>query len=97
MAGAEGTIGAGAHHPRHIAPAAPALRTAAENLDTRTADIATGLARFSNSGLREWEKLAIDGRRTLAEVERTVRNIDRNPSRLLFGGSAAAVEEKPKR
>ena len=97
LAGAEGLVGAGADQPGDIAQAARAIKTAAEHLDARTADIATGLARFSNSGLREWEKLAIDGRRTLAEVERTVRNIDRNPSRLLFGGSAAAVEEKPKR
>ncbi len=96
LAGAEGLIG-GAGGPGDIAQAARAIKTAAENLDARTADIATGLARFSNSGLREWEKLAIDGRRTLAEVEKTVKNIDRNPSRLLFGGSAAAVEEKPKR
>jgi hypothetical protein len=32
------------------------------------------------------------------KVERTVENIDRNPSRLIFGGSnAAAAEEKAKR
>jgi len=97
LAGAESLIGGGANAPGDIAQAARAIKTAAENLDARTADIATGLTRFSNSGLREWERLAIDGRRTLAEVERTVRNIDRNPSRLLFGGSAAAAEEKPKR
>jgi phospholipid/cholesterol/gamma-HCH transport system substrate-binding protein len=96
LAGAEGLIG-GANGPGDIAQAARAIKTAAENLDARTADIATGLARFSNSGLREWERLALDGRRTLAEVEKTIKNIDRNPSRLLFGGSAAAVEEKPKR
>jgi phospholipid/cholesterol/gamma-HCH transport system substrate-binding protein len=98
LAGAEGLIGGGSDAPGDIAQAARAIKTAAENLDARTGEIATGLARFSNSGLREWERLAIDGRRTLAEVERTVKNIDRNPSRLLFGGSsAAAVEEKPKR
>jgi phospholipid/cholesterol/gamma-HCH transport system substrate-binding protein len=98
LAGAEGLIGAGTDKPGDIAQAARAIKAAAENLDARTADIATGLARFSNSGLREWEKLATDGRRTLAEVEKTVKNIDRNPSRLLFGGSSAAVpEEKPKR
>ena len=97
LAGAEALIGGGSNAPGEIAQAARAIKTAAENLDTRTADIATGLARFSNSGLREWERLAIDGRRTLVEVERTFKNIDRNPSRLIFGGSAAAAEEKPKR
>jgi phospholipid/cholesterol/gamma-HCH transport system substrate-binding protein len=98
LAGAEGLLGGGAGQPGDIAQAARAIKTAAENLDARTADIATGLTRFSTSGLREWEKLAIDGRRTLAEVEKTVKNIDKNPSRLLFGGSsAAAVDDKGKR
>ena len=96
LAGAEALIGGGSDAPGDIAQAARAIKTAAENLDARTADIATGLARFSNNGLREWERLAVDGRRTLVEVERTFKNIDRNPSRLIFGGSAAAAEEKPK-
>ena len=96
LAGAEALIGGG-DAPGEIAQAARAIKTAAENLDARTADIATGLARFSNNGLREWERLATEGRRTLVEVERTFKNIDRNPSRLIFGGSAAAAEEKPKR
>ena len=95
LAGAEGLVGAGADQPGDIAQAARAIKTAAEHLDARTADIATGLARFSTSGLREWERLAIDGRRTLAEVDKMVKNIDRNPSRLIFGGSNAAAEEKP--
>jgi phospholipid/cholesterol/gamma-HCH transport system substrate-binding protein len=96
LAGAEGLVGGGADSPGDIAQAARAIKTAAEHLDARTADIATGLARFSNSGLREWERLAIDGRRTLAEVDKMVKNIDRNPSRLIFGGSSAATaEEKP--
>jgi phospholipid/cholesterol/gamma-HCH transport system substrate-binding protein len=98
LAGAEGLLGGGADQPGDIAQAARAIKTAAENLDSRTAEISTGLARFSNNGLREWERLATDGRRTLAEVDKMVKGIDRNPSRLIFGGSsAAAAEEKPKR
>lgn len=91
LAGAEGLLGGGPDSPGDIAQAARAIKTAAENLDARTADITTGLARFSNSGLREWERLATDGRRTLGEVEKAVRNIDNNPSRLLFGGAPAAA------
>jgi phospholipid/cholesterol/gamma-HCH transport system substrate-binding protein len=99
MAGAEGLLGSGPDQPGDIAQAARAIKTAAEHLDARTGEISTGLARFSNNGLREWERLATDGRRTLAEVDKMVKNIDRNPSRLLFGGSSAATtaEEKPKR
>jgi phospholipid/cholesterol/gamma-HCH transport system substrate-binding protein len=99
LAGAEGLLGGGADKPGDIAQAARAIKTAAENLDARSAEISTGLARFSNNGLREWERLATDGRRTLAEVDKMVKGIDRNPSRLLFGGTSAATatEEKPKR
>jgi len=97
LSGTEGLLGAGPDKPGDIAQAARAIKTAAENLDARSGEIATGLVRFSNSGLREWERLAADGRRTLAEVDKMVKNIDRNPSRLIFGGSNAATEEKPKR
>jgi phospholipid/cholesterol/gamma-HCH transport system substrate-binding protein len=99
LAGTEGLLGGGTDKPGDIAQAARAIKTAAENLDARTAEISTGLARFSNNGLREWERLATDGRRTLAEVDKMVKGIDRNPSRLLFGGSnaASADDNKPKR
>jgi phospholipid/cholesterol/gamma-HCH transport system substrate-binding protein len=99
LAGAEGLIGS-TDRPGDIAEAARAIKSLADNLDKRTAEISTGLTRFSTSGLRQWEQLAIDGRRTLAEVERTVRNIDQNPSRLLFGGApptASAADQKPRR
>jgi phospholipid/cholesterol/gamma-HCH transport system substrate-binding protein len=98
LAGAEGLIGGGADKPGDIAQAARAIKSAAENLDARTAEITVGLARFSNTGLREWEKLATDGRRTLAELEKAVKDIERNPSRLIFGGSSAtATDDKTKR
>jgi phospholipid/cholesterol/gamma-HCH transport system substrate-binding protein len=89
LAGAEGLLGGANGQPGDIAQAARAIKAAAENLDARTGEISTGLARFSNGGLRQWEQLAIDGRRTLAEVEKAVKNIDNNPSRLLFGGAPA--------
>jgi len=98
LVGAESLLGSGTDQPGDIAQAARAIKSAAENLDARTAEISTGLQRFSTNGLREWERLAIDGRRTLAEVDKMVKNIDRNPSRLIFGGSNAAEEPaKPKR
>jgi phospholipid/cholesterol/gamma-HCH transport system substrate-binding protein len=87
LAGAEGLLGTDTQ-PGDIAQAARAIKAAAEHLDAHIGEISTGLARFSNSGLRQWEALAVDGRRTLAEVDKMVKNIDRNPSRLLFGGSS---------
>jgi phospholipid/cholesterol/gamma-HCH transport system substrate-binding protein len=42
--------------------------------------------------------LIADGRRTLADISRAVTNFDRNPSRVIFGGSnnaAPAAAEAP--
>jgi phospholipid/cholesterol/gamma-HCH transport system substrate-binding protein len=38
-----------------------------------------------------------DGRRTLGDISRAVNNLDRNPTRLLFGaGNSSAPAETPK-
>lgn len=97
IGGAENLVGT-TDKPGEFAEAARSIRIAAENLDKRTADISTGLERFSSVGLREWERLAIDGRRTLGTLERTIKNIDKNPSRLLFGGAPeASASPNPRR
>ena len=63
------------------------VKQLADNLDKRTADISVGLTRFSTQGLAQWERFAVDGRRAANEFERAVRNFERNPSRLIWGGS----------
>jgi phospholipid/cholesterol/gamma-HCH transport system substrate-binding protein len=72
--------------------AAKSFRTLSDNLDKRTATITAELNRFMSSGLREFQTLSSDGRRTLSEIERTVKNFDRNPQRLLFGGGKTVPE-----
>ena len=84
MAGLENLTGSGDNHGE-IADAAAAIRKLAENLDKRTDEVSTGLVRFSNSGLKEFEAFAVDGRRTLAELQKMIKNIDQHPSRLIFG------------
>jgi phospholipid/cholesterol/gamma-HCH transport system substrate-binding protein len=84
MAGLENLTGSGDDHGE-IAQAAEAIRKLADNLDKRTAEISTGLSQFSNSGLKQFEAFAVDGRRTLAELQKTIKNIDEHPSRLIFG------------
>ena len=51
MAGLENLTGSGDNHGE-IAQAAEAIRKLADNLDKRTEEISTGLAQFSNSGLK---------------------------------------------
>jgi phospholipid/cholesterol/gamma-HCH transport system substrate-binding protein len=77
-----------------IADAARSIRKLADNLDVRTKDIATGITRFTGPGLREYEALAADGRRTLNDLNRAVRTIERNPSSVIFGAKPALPEYK---
>jgi phospholipid/cholesterol/gamma-HCH transport system substrate-binding protein len=92
LAGAERLMG-GSDKSGELAEAARAVRAAADNLDKRTEEISVGLSRFSSIGLREWEKLAVEGRRTLGQIGRTVKDIERNPSRLLFGSSSSTTTD----
>lgn len=67
------------------------IDTVSGNLDKRITDISSGISRFTATGTREVEALSGDARRTLGELERTIRNLDRNPSRVLFGGESRNV------
>jgi phospholipid/cholesterol/gamma-HCH transport system substrate-binding protein len=69
-----------------VASAAKSIRALADNLDKRTAEITTGINRFTGPGLRDIEALASDGKRTLADLNRTLRNFERNPQQFIFGG-----------
>jgi len=84
MAGLENLTGSGDNRGE-IAQAAEAVRKLAENLDKRTDEISVGLSRFSNSGVKEFEAFAVDGRKTLAELSKAIKNIDQHPTRLMFG------------
>jgi phospholipid/cholesterol/gamma-HCH transport system substrate-binding protein len=69
-----------------VGNAAKSIRVLADNLDKRTAEITTGINRFTGPGLRDFESLAADGRRTLSDLDRTLRNLQRNPQQFIFGG-----------
>jgi phospholipid/cholesterol/gamma-HCH transport system substrate-binding protein len=75
-----------------IADAAKSFRKLADNLDVRTKELMTGLNRFTGQGLRQYEALAADGRRTLDEINRTLRSIERNPQQLLLGRKPTVPE-----
>lgn len=81
---ASGKEGAGAF--TNIKEAAHSLRILADNLNDRVNQIAPGMAQFSGSGLRDYQSLASEARQTLAEFNRVLRNVDRNPQQFLFGG-----------
>jgi phospholipid/cholesterol/gamma-HCH transport system substrate-binding protein len=76
-----------------INEAARSLKALSDNLDKRTAEITTGVNSLTRTGTRQLDSLSADAKRTLATIDRAVRNLDRNPSRLIFGGSGSALPE----
>jgi phospholipid/cholesterol/gamma-HCH transport system substrate-binding protein len=58
-------------------------------------DLADALAKTAPSTVREYHALAVDARRTVGEIERVVRNLERNPGQFLFGGGASSAGGVP--
>ena len=83
MAGFENLTGNG-DKSGELAEAASSIRKLADNLDKRTDEISAGLVRFSNSGLKQYEAFAVDGRRTLGELQKVIKGINDHPSQLIF-------------
>ena len=75
-----------------VGDAAKSVQKLADDLNARTKDIASGLSKFTGSGLREYEALAIDGRRAINDLDRAVRDFSRNPNQLIFGAKPALPE-----
>jgi phospholipid/cholesterol/gamma-HCH transport system substrate-binding protein len=86
--GAPGTKGA----MTQVGDAAQSIKKLSDDVDVRVKEISVGLNHFSNSGLREYESLAIEGRRVLDDVDRAVRSFERNPSQLIFGAKPSLPE-----
>jgi phospholipid/cholesterol/gamma-HCH transport system substrate-binding protein len=80
-----------------VRQAARSIRELANNLDERTEGISAGLTRFTGPGLREYEALAAEGRRTLGDISRAVRSLERNPQQILFGGKSNIPEYNGRR
>ena len=86
--GSPGTKGA----VDRISEAAISVKKLADDVDSRVKDIASGLSRFTNTGLREYEALAVQATRTVQDIDGVVRSLGRNPSQVLFGSRPALPE-----
>jgi phospholipid/cholesterol/gamma-HCH transport system substrate-binding protein len=75
-----------------VAAAAKSIKKAADDLDSRIKEIAANINRFSGSGLRQYEALAVDGRKTLEQFNQAVRSLENNPQQFLFGKSPQIPE-----
>jgi phospholipid/cholesterol/gamma-HCH transport system substrate-binding protein len=75
-----------------VAEAAKAIKKTVNDLDSRIKVISENINRFSGSGLRQYEALAVDGRKTLEEINQAVHSIQSNPQQFLFGKSPQIPE-----
>ena len=62
------------------------------SLSAKLDKIATNVNRFSGNGLRQYEALAADGRKTLEQFNQAVRSLENNPQQFLFGKSPQIPE-----
>jgi phospholipid/cholesterol/gamma-HCH transport system substrate-binding protein len=69
--------------------AAKSIRTLSDNLDQRTAELSVNLNRLLVNGNKHIEVVGNDLHRTLGTIDTAVKNFDKNPSRLIFGGSGS--------
>jgi phospholipid/cholesterol/gamma-HCH transport system substrate-binding protein len=75
-----------------VAEAARSIKKVAQNLDSQLKQISVGLKNFTGPGLRQYEALAVEGRKTLDQINRAVRSIETNPQQFLFGRSPEIPE-----
>ena len=64
-----------------------AFRKVADTLNSRLGEITDGLARFTGRGLKDVESAVQDSRRSIARIESAISSLERNPNRLIFGGT----------
>ena len=68
-----------------VGDAAKAIKVLADDVDSRVRQLSGGLVKFSGSGLKEYESMAVDARRTLNDLDRVILSIEKHPSQLIFG------------
>jgi len=61
----------------------------AENLDKRTAEITDGLLKVTDSANRQINVVGNDLHRSIANIDRAVTDLAKNPQRILFGGGSS--------
>ncbi|WP_428989260.1 MlaD family protein [Methylocapsa aurea] len=66
------------------------------SIATDIAGASANLKSFSGSGLKQYEQLAVDARKTLDTVERAVRSLEKNPQQVIFGASPGLPEYRGK-
>jgi phospholipid/cholesterol/gamma-HCH transport system substrate-binding protein len=90
---AQGLFSQGRTFLEEATATAKSFRETSDSIRGRVGDIADGINRLTSTGTREIKELVANGQRTLNSIDRTVNNLDREPQRLIFGGSGGRVQE----
>jgi phospholipid/cholesterol/gamma-HCH transport system substrate-binding protein len=75
-----------------LGDAAQSVKKLADDVDARVKEISVGLNRFSNSGLRQYEALAVQGQRVLEDIDQAVRSFKQNPGQIIWGAKSSLPE-----
>jgi phospholipid/cholesterol/gamma-HCH transport system substrate-binding protein len=88
--GLENLTGGSDGESGEINVAARSLRSLIESVDKRASEISSGITKFAASGTKQLESLTAGAQHTLSNIDRAITNLDKNPSRLIWGGAPAA-------
>lgn len=77
--------------------AARAVRQVFESFEPSAGQIAGGLSRFSTTGLSDLAAAIQQARQTLSAIEAAVNSIERDPSRVIYGGSGQPTYQPQRR
>ena len=86
MEGAQNLVGGDDGKSGELMLAAKSIHTLSDNLDKRTEEINGNLNSLLVVGRKNVEMVGNDLHRTLGTIDTAVKNFDKNPSRLIFGG-----------
>ena len=84
--GLEGLTGGKDGKGGEINVAARSLNALLESVDKRTSEISTGITKLTTTGSKHIDAMSASFQRTLSTADRVLNNLDKNPSRLLWGG-----------
>lgn len=90
VAGLQNLTGGADGKGGEVNEAARSLKVLIEHLDARTDEMSKSFNLMTATGTKQLNSVGSDLRRVLGTADQTLKNIDRNPSRLLFGGGSSA-------
>ncbi|WOC14876.1 MlaD family protein [Pseudochrobactrum sp. MP213Fo] len=68
------------------------IQQTSDNLNRRIGPIADNLTSFSGKGLSDMQSVVVDSRRSIQRIEQAITDLERDPQRIIFGGSGTVPQ-----